>query len=164
MVGYFSVSIIHQTLIWAAGSLTCVYVRSLCRHVYSHRVPRFVVSSEGVFVESAQNLTQEKSPGTKPCTWQSPIQEVTTLDHAALPVLLTLQLWGGLGGEGCCLGKCTGQGEGLMLRRRSKGVTARGSGAQSVPLWQSLVPRVDWTEGSVKEILFQHNAVLPAAY
>ena len=33
-----------------------------------------------------------------------------------------------------------------------------------VYLWQSLVPRVDGTEGSVKEILFQHNAALPAAY
>ena len=39
----FEVSIIHQTLTWATGSLTCVNV---FRHAHTSWGPRFTVSSE----------------------------------------------------------------------------------------------------------------------
>ena len=46
-------------LIGTTGSLTCVYLIFL--YVYTHRGPGFIVSSEGHFVKSAQNLTEEIS-------------------------------------------------------------------------------------------------------
>ena len=60
--GYFGVSIIHRTRTWTTGSLTCVCDLFACIYT-SHGGPRFIVSSEGLLVESAQNLTQEESHG-----------------------------------------------------------------------------------------------------
>ena len=34
-------------------------------HAYTHGGPRFIVSSKGLFVESAQNLTPKKSQGVR---------------------------------------------------------------------------------------------------
>ena len=60
MPGYFGVSVIHQTLRWTTGSLTwvcdlfaCVYTQSQGTLVYNF--------NRRTFIESAQNLTLEKS-------------------------------------------------------------------------------------------------------
>ena len=59
MLAYFGVSIIHRTLTGttrssrASDPFACI--------IYTHGGPRFIVSFEGLFVESAQNMTPEKS-------------------------------------------------------------------------------------------------------
>ena len=44
VLGYFDVSIIHQTLTWITESLMCIH-DLFCMHIYI-REPGFVVSSE----------------------------------------------------------------------------------------------------------------------
>ena len=51
MLGYFGFSIIHRTLTWTTGSLTCVC--ALFLHAYTHWEPRLL---EGLFVSLAQTI------------------------------------------------------------------------------------------------------------
>ena len=65
---FYVVSIIHRTLTWTTGSLTCVYMIFL--HAYTHGGHRFIVSSERTFVESDSGEITGRA-GAKPSTWWS---------------------------------------------------------------------------------------------
>ena len=56
----FVVSLVHQTLTWTTESLTCA---SDFLHVYIHTGDLGLQFTRRTFVESAQNLTPEKSQG-----------------------------------------------------------------------------------------------------
>ena len=65
MLDYFGVTIIHSTLTWTTGSVACL-CDLLRAHAHGGRGgggggALFIVSLEGLFVESAGNLTPEKS-------------------------------------------------------------------------------------------------------
>ena len=60
MPGYFGVSIIRQTLTWTTGSLTCVCDFVVVACVYTRDTSVYCLIQR-TFVESAQNLTREKS-------------------------------------------------------------------------------------------------------
>ena len=63
--GHFGVSIIHRTLIRTTGSSTCVC--GFVLHVYTHGVPRFIVSSEGLLYSLHRNwLRRNLRAGAKP--------------------------------------------------------------------------------------------------
>ena len=65
MLGYFGVSTTRRTLTWTTWSLTCVCVIFAC--VYSRGTSVYSLIRR-TFVESAQNLTPEKSQGGRK-TW-----------------------------------------------------------------------------------------------
>ena len=59
MLGYSGGSIVHQTLTWTTGSLTCVCDLLSCVHIYIHSGALSFSHIQRTWVESAQNLTPE---------------------------------------------------------------------------------------------------------
>ena len=56
LAGCFCVSVIHQTLIWITGSLTCVHEHS-CACVYTRELGTLTVSQHNIFdLENSQIL------------------------------------------------------------------------------------------------------------
>ena len=73
MLGYFGVSILHCTLTWTTGSLTCIHVFYIHIHMGNHLIPRaFTVWTEldsGEISWQAKSLTGSIHPSMWwPCT------------------------------------------------------------------------------------------------